>query len=93
MDDLTPQQKEVLLITAEECSEVIKEISKIFRFGIDTEWNGVVNRNHLAEELGDLMCMVELCISTNIVSEKSVHNALIAKTLKLKQWSNICINN
>ena len=48
--------QEILLITQEECAEVTQAISKVFRFGMDDEYNGVTNREHLEEELGDLLC-------------------------------------
>lgn len=32
---MNDKQREILVITQEECAEVIQEISKIFRFGID----------------------------------------------------------
>jgi len=32
---ITERQREVLVITQEEAAEVIQEISKVFRFGID----------------------------------------------------------
>ena len=86
---MTEQQKEILLITSEEAAEVIQAISKIFRFGIDAEWKGIVNRKHLAEELGDLQCMIDLCRITGIVSEEDINNAAEAKYKKLQQWSTI----
>ena len=48
--------KEVMLIAQEECVEVTQAISKVFRFGIDGEHNGVTNRARLEEEIGDLLC-------------------------------------
>lgn len=89
MDDLTPQQKEVLLILSEECSEVIQAISKIFRFGIDTDWNGEVNREHLALELGDLQCMIDLCSIVGIVDGADIDKASEAKYKKLQIWSTL----
>ena len=45
---------ETLIITQEECAEVIQVISKIMRFGLDE------NDHRLESELGDLLCMVDL---------------------------------
>ena len=61
------QDHEILSITQEECSEVIQAISKIFRFGIDTEWQGETNREHLEEEIGDLQAMINLLVEHKIV--------------------------
>lgn len=87
------QDHEILSITQEECSEVIQAISKIFRFGIDTEWQGETNREHLEEEIGDLQAMINLLIEHKVVDIKNVENATIKKTLKLKKWSSISITN
>jgi NTP pyrophosphatase (non-canonical NTP hydrolase) len=81
--------KEVLLITQEECAEVTQAISKVFRFGFDSEHNGVSNHAHLAEEVGDLMCMIDLMIEHGIVSEAAVMTAKAEKLNKLVQWSGI----
>lgn len=81
--------KEILLITQEECAEVTQAISKIFRFGFDSEHRGVNNREHLEEEIGDLMCMIDLLIDNGIVSEAAVMTAKNEKLEKLLTWSNI----
>ena len=43
--------KEILLITQEECAEVTQAISKVFRFGASATHNGKTNQEHLAEEV------------------------------------------
>ena len=80
---------EILLITQEECAEVTQAISKVFRFGMDDEYKGQTNREHLEEELGDLMCMIELLIENGIVSEAALLTAKNEKLNKLMTWSNI----
>ena len=80
---------EILLITQEECAEVSQAISKVFRFGMDDEYKGITNREHLEEELGDLMCMIDLLIENGIVSESAVMTAKNEKMNKLMTWSNI----
>ena len=81
--------KEILLITQEECAEVTQAISKVFRFGMDDTHNGETNREHLEEEIGDLMCMIDLLIDNGIVSEAAVMSAKNEKLNKLMTWSNI----
>jgi NTP pyrophosphatase (non-canonical NTP hydrolase) len=83
------QDREVMLILQEECAEVTQAISKVFRFGIDGLHNGVTNREHLEEEVGDLMCMIDLLIDAGIVSEAAVMTAKAEKMNKLAQWSGI----
>lgn len=88
---MTPQHKEILDITQEECAEVTVAISKISRFGMDNFKPGkpLTNRQHLAEELGDLLAMITLCHDFGIVSLKDIMTAKDAKLEKLRQWSNI----
>ena len=80
---------EILLITQEECAEVTQAISKVFRFGMDAGYKGQTNREHLEEELGDLMCMIDLLIDSGMVSEAAVMAAKGEKMAKLTTWSNI----
>ena len=82
-------EKEILLITQEECAEVTQAISKVFRFGFEAIHNGVSNRQHLEEEIGDLMCMIDLLIDRGILSEAAVMTAKAEKLNKLTCWSNI----
>ena len=82
-------KREILLITQEECAEVTQAISKVFRFGFDSVHKGINNRQHLEEEIGDLMCMIDLMIDNGIVSEAAVMTAKNEKLNKLLTWSKI----
>jgi NTP pyrophosphatase (non-canonical NTP hydrolase) len=86
---MNEKEKEILLITQEECAEVTQAISKVFRFGFDSVHKGINNRQHLEEEIGDLMCMIDLLIDTGIVSEAAVMTAKGEKLNKLLTWSKI----
>ena len=88
MDNKT---KEILDITQEECAEVVVAVSKISRFGIDNYKPGkpLTNRQHLEEEVGDLLAMIDLMRDFGVIDMKSVEVARVAKIEKLKQWSNI----
>ena len=88
---MNSKEKEILDITQEECAEVIVAVSKISRFGLDNFKPGrpLTNRQHLAEELGDLQAMINLCIDHNLVNKDEVLTASNNKIAKLKQWSNI----
>ena len=82
--------REILVITQEECAEVIQEISKCFRFGIDQmHKSGQPHRAVLTEEVGDLLCMLQLMIDHNIVDAQEVEVARLAKLQKLQVFSNI----
>lgn len=83
------KEQEILLIAQEECAEVTQAISKCFRFGFDSEYNGKTNHQRLTEEVGDLLCMINLMIEKKIIPEMATYNASFAKRHKLEQWSNI----
>lgn len=76
--------KEILTILQEEAAEVIQIASKIHRFGHHPD-----NMKRLAEELGDLQCMIDLCIEHQLVDETKVQSYAKDKREKLKMWSNI----
>jgi NTP pyrophosphatase (non-canonical NTP hydrolase) len=83
--------KEVMDILQEECAEVIVAVSKISRFGIDNYKPGKpkTNREHLEEEIGDVLAMIDIMLEKNVVSLVNLEVAKAAKIEKLKQWSNI----
>jgi len=89
---MNDQIEEILHITQEECAEVVQAISKVFRFDFDNRYpenNQNTNREHLEEEIGDLLCMVDILIEKCIISDSNVNKARHAKRDKLKRWSNI----
>jgi NTP pyrophosphatase (non-canonical NTP hydrolase) len=86
---------EVMNILSEECAEVIQAVSKINRFGMDNYKPGKpkTNRQHLEEELGDLMAMIDILQELEVVSYTNIEKASEAKHEKLKKWSNIYEQN
>jgi NTP pyrophosphatase (non-canonical NTP hydrolase) len=88
---MNEQEREVMNILSEECAEVIQAISKCHRFGLDNIKPGKpkTNREHLAEELGDLQAMIDLCIKFNIVGSEQISIAADNKIAKLQKWSKI----
>jgi NTP pyrophosphatase (non-canonical NTP hydrolase) len=89
MKTLTEKQREILLIAQEECAEVTQAISKTFRFGLTESYNGKTNQERLEEEVGDLICMIELMKDTGIIDPEFVRAATLTKRSKLSKWSNI----
>ena len=77
--------KEVMAILQEECAEVIQAISKINRFGLNSEWQGVTNKQALITEIGDVLALISiLCDETDInIKDEEVHKAINAKYDKL----------
>lgn len=90
---MNSSEREIMLIAQEECAEVTQAISKVFRFGIDGSHNGRTNRERLEEEVGDLVCMIEMMMIRGIISEDTVYGNALKKRDKLKLWSNIDANS
>lgn len=86
-------EREIMLITQEECAEVTQAISKVFRFGFDSEYNGRTNKERLEEEIGDLMCMLQLMADRDIIDWSLVSLAAGRKKIKLQTWSNINVTD
>ena len=89
MDD---KVKEVLLITQEECAEVTQAISKVFRFGLNERWPEPINptnKERFEEEVGDLLCMIDIMVENGIISDEKLNKARNHKRQKLKTWSSI----
>jgi NTP pyrophosphatase (non-canonical NTP hydrolase) len=86
---MTEKEKQILLIAQEECAEVIQAISKCFRFGFNDCYNGFSNKEMLEEEVGDLLCMIQLMIEQGIVDKVAVDIAIDNKSNKIRKWSNI----
>jgi NTP pyrophosphatase (non-canonical NTP hydrolase) len=82
---------EIMLITQEECAEVTQAISKVFRFGFSSKHpvTGKSNIDSLEEEVGDLLCMIDLLLENRVIDGEKVLAAKHAKFNKLKTWSNV----
>ena len=82
---------ETLVILQEEAAEVIQAVSKIHRFGIDNSnpITGESSIETLHKELGDLQCMIDLCIEQGIINPLRLQHYARAKREKLKIYSNI----
>ena len=88
---MNEQNNEVLDILQEECAEVIQAVSKIRRFGVDNFKPGKpkTNREHLEDEIGDVMAMIDILCSMGVIDLANLQAAKQAKFQRLKQWSNI----
>ena len=82
---------EVMDITQEECAEVIQAISKIRRFGLNNHKFGETQTNleHLEEELGDVLAMIDILLEMKVIKPSALEQAKVAKIEKLKKWSKI----
>lgn len=86
---MNSSEREIMLIAQEECAEVTQAISKVFRFGMDAVHNERTNKQRLEEEIGDLICMLQLMSEHGLIDWGMVSLAAGAKKIKLKTWSNI----
>lgn len=82
-------ETEIMDIAQEECAEVIQAISKVRRFSFDEVYNGKSNREHLEEEIGDLVCMFQLMEEKGLIDWSHVSLYAQKKRDKLKTWSNV----
>ena len=67
---------ELLVITMEECGEMIEACSKAIR-GED-----YVNNERMIEEVGDVLCMIELMKQKGILKERELNNRINIKKRK-----------
>ena len=88
---MNKQINEVMDILQEEAAEVIQAVSKIRRFGADNHKHDETQTNleHLEEELGDMLAMIDILCSMGVVELDNLRIAKLAKIEKLKKWSNI----
>ena len=90
---MNSQTKEALDILQEECAEVIVEVSKIRRFGLDSvHYKSEMQRTHrtmLEMEIGDVLAMVDILMDQGLVDQTRLDQYKQNKKEKLKQWSNI----
>ena len=83
--------QEILDILQEECGEVIVEVSKCRRFGLDSVHykTGELHQDMLTQELGDVLAMMKLLVESGVVSMDALEAAGERKIEKLRKWSNI----
>jgi NTP pyrophosphatase (non-canonical NTP hydrolase) len=90
MHHYDPTVEEIFVILQEECAELIQEVSKIKRFGIDDKHkDGLTHRAKLEMEVGDVLCMIDLLIEHGVVDKDEVQIAKVNKIHKLHKYSNI----
>lgn len=87
---MTDPVQEIFDILQEECGELITSISKVRRFGIDNSYkDGGSQREHLTQEAGDVLLMIDLLVERGILDREQLEAAKHRKSEKLKVWSNI----
>ena len=88
---MKPQIQEALDILQEECAEVIQEVSKVRRFGLDTLHykTGIKHSTMLEMEVGDMLALIDILVEQGILDRDGLEVATENKKEKLKQWSGI----
>jgi NTP pyrophosphatase (non-canonical NTP hydrolase) len=88
---MSNKTQETLDILQEECAEVIVEVSKCRRFGLDSVHykTGIKHNRMLEMEIGDVLAMVDILLEQGVLYQKRLEDAKQNKKLKLKQWSKI----
>ena len=74
---------ELLVITMEECGEMIEACSKAIRC------EDFVDNERMIEEVGDVLVMIDLMIKRGLVKQKDLEARKTVKIEKLKKWSNL----
>jgi hypothetical protein len=77
-------RNELLVITSEEASEIIKVVSKILRYGMQPK-----DQTALIEEIGDMQCMIDLIVEHKLITKTQIKNRIKIKRKKLEKWSNL----
>lgn len=84
--------REALIITQEECAEVVQAVSKVMRFGFDSCYpteDSASTKECLTMEVGQLLCMVNILIEQGVIDEDAMIAAMEQKKVKLETWSGL----
>lgn len=79
------RQEYLLTILSEECAEVIQEISKALRFGLEEIYpeKGITNSERITAELHDIIAVVEMLRNEGCLEREDIIKVLAA--IKVKQ--------
>ena len=86
MARLTPRQQ-LLVITMEECGELIQACSKALRRGELYEHSD--SETELKQELADVQAMINLMVEWDVLSWTEIENGVERKRNKLTKWSEL----
>ena len=89
MKHLTDEQDEILNLLSEECAEIIKEVSKVRRFGFESRNpEGKVHRDALQQEIGDVLAIVYSITRKypEICRDEDLEKAIKFKIPRLKKY-------
>ena len=76
------KREEMLVITMEECGELIQACSKMIRTKGKTKY-----LRNLQDEIGDVMTMIEIMKMSGLVTDEQIADRMVEKKEKLMKWS------
>lgn len=76
------KREEMLVITMEECGELIQACSKMIRSKGKTKY-----LRDLQDEVGDVMTMIEIMKMSGLVTDEQIADRMEEKKEKLMKWS------
>lgn len=76
------KREEMLVITMEECGELIQACSKVIRTKGKTKY-----LRNLQDEIGDVMTMIEIMKISGLVTDEQITDRMKEKKEKLMKWS------
>lgn len=76
------KREEMLVITMEECGELIQACSKVIRTKGKTKY-----LRNLQDEIGDVMTMIEIMKISGLVTDEQIADRMVEKKEKLMKWS------
>lgn len=85
--------KEALRLLQEECAEVIVEVSKCERFGIDSV-HYKTNLKHstmLEDEIADVLTLVDVLLEEGLITQERLDAGKVRKRVKLEKWSTLYV--
>lgn len=78
------RHNELLVITMEECGELVQACSKVIRTKAKPKYI-----KNLKEEVGDVILMIELLKEYGYVTDDDIQQRIKEKQSKLKKWSSL----
>ena len=81
------QRQQLMVVTMEECGELVQACSKILRrqeLYADTKYV-----QNLKDEIGDVYTMINLLVDYDVVSWTEIEERMKNKKQKLKKWSDL----
>jgi hypothetical protein len=85
---LTVEQRELLICLFEEAAEVTQTVAKILRFGYGSHnpFSGISNADLLLTETADFLAIVDRLVELGLLSSEQLTAAIDAKLAKLENY-------